>query len=158
MLLTLLADSFDFNTRVIHMHVDDLTHAESLIQPPANGNCLNWILGHVIVSRHIMLGMLDQPMLWDDATLARYKRNADPITADGPDVLPLPDLLRDIDETSARLVAALRALPPDAAERRVDGFSDPLGAELLFLYWHEAYHIGQMGFSRKLAGRTDKLI
>lgn len=158
MILTMLADGFDFNTRVIHMHVDDLTHAESLIQPPANGNCLNWILGHVISSRHIVLSMVGGQSLWSADQLARYKRESAPITDDGPGVLPLEDLLADLDESGARLVAAIRALPPEAAERSIEGFSEPLGNELLFLYWHESYHIGQMDFSRKFAGRTNKLI
>ncbi len=73
-------------------------------------------------------------------------------------MLPLDQLLRDLDESGARLVAAIRALPPEAAERIIEGFSEPLGNELLFLYWHEGYHIGQMDFSRKFAGRTNKLI
>ncbi len=158
MILAMLADGFDFNTRVIHMHVDDLTHAESLIQPPANGNCLNWILGHVISSRHIVLSMVGGDPVWDETQRAHYKRESALITGDGPGVLPLDQLLRDLDESGARLVAAIRALPPEAAERIIEGFSEPLGNELLFLYWHEGYHIGQMDFSRKFAGRTNKLI
>ncbi len=158
MLLSLLADGFESATRVIHVHVDDLTHDESLIQPPANGNCLNWILGHVIASRHNTLEFLGEPALWDDDQVARYKRNSDPVTGEGPGVLRLEALLHDLDQTGARVVAAIRALPPEAAERTVELFDRPLGAVLLFQYWHEAYHIGQMDFSRKLAGKTDKLI
>ena len=36
---------------VVKQQVDDLTHEDSLLQPPFRGNCLNWVLGHIVVHR-----------------------------------------------------------------------------------------------------------
>jgi uncharacterized damage-inducible protein DinB len=34
--------------------------------------------------------------------------------------------------------------------------SDTLGGAVRFLAWHEAYHLGQVGFMRRLAGRAGR--
>ena len=30
--------------------VDGLSHADSLLQPQPGGNCLNWVMGHLVVN------------------------------------------------------------------------------------------------------------
>ena len=42
-----LTEAFARNANVIKMQTKDLTHADSLRQPPFQGNCLNWVLGHI---------------------------------------------------------------------------------------------------------------
>jgi len=34
--------------RIVAMNVDGITQKESLVQPQPAGNCLNWVLGHLI--------------------------------------------------------------------------------------------------------------
>ena len=34
--------------RLVHDQTRDLTHADTLIQPKPSGNCMNWVLGHLL--------------------------------------------------------------------------------------------------------------
>ena len=45
-----LVDTLETNQRMIHTELADLTHAESLVQPNFNANCLNWVIGHILSS------------------------------------------------------------------------------------------------------------
>ena len=51
---------FETNYWVVTNQTKGLTHEDSLLQLPFRGNCLNWVLGHCLVSRESVLKM---PML-----------------------------------------------------------------------------------------------
>ena len=59
----------------------DLTQSESLFQPPTGGNCVNWVLGHIVASRsrvHALVG-IDAAVTVEQATeLLESRRNAVP--------------------------------------------------------------------------------
>ncbi len=122
-------------------------------------NCLNWVLGHIADSRDEVLSMLGEgPALGEAA--ARYCRESDPVTADGPGVVPLERLLAVLAEGQERIGAALGALSAEALqELRQNGDRTlPLGTLLHFAMWHETYHVGQTELLRALAGKRDKVI
>ena len=52
------------NFGIIQRQIKDITHEQSLIQPPFRGNCMNWVLGHMVMSRQRILIMTGQPLLW----------------------------------------------------------------------------------------------
>ena len=90
---------------VVQAQTKDLTHQESLVQVPGV-NCLNWVLGHIADSRDRVLVMMGEaPILGEEA--ARYRRESDPITGDGPGVLSLERLLAALAEGQERIAAAL---------------------------------------------------
>ena len=44
---------------VIKQKTEGLTHADSMLQLPIPANCMNWILGHIMVYREQYLGVID---------------------------------------------------------------------------------------------------
>jgi hypothetical protein len=153
-----LAKDFKRNLAIIEAQTKDLTHQDALVQVPG-GNCLNWVLGHIADSRDQVLFLLGKgPALGEAA--ARYRRESDPVTADGPGIVPLERLLAALVEGQGRIAAALAVLTEEAlAEVRRDGDRTlPLGTLLHFSMWHETYHVGQTELLRALAGKRDKVI
>jgi hypothetical protein len=143
---------------VLQALTQGLDHADALVQVPGV-NCLNWVLGHIAGSRDHVLALLGaEPALGEAAE--RYRRESDPVLADGPGVVPLDRLLAALAEGQERIGAALAALPDGAMlEERQDGERRlPLGAMLHFANWHETYHVGQTELLRALAGKTGKVI
>src|SRR5262249_44395986 len=64
---------------IVKLNAGGLTHEESLVQPVPAGNCLNWVLGHLVATRsHLLRGLGDEP-LWDDDDWRRYDRHGNPI-------------------------------------------------------------------------------
>ena len=50
-----LANMYEFSYGAIKRNLDDVTNDESLLQPPGAGNCLNWVLGHIVAARNTVL-------------------------------------------------------------------------------------------------------
>ena len=57
---------------VLNRNLKDLTHEESLVTPQGGGNSINWILGHIIVSRDDIRELLGLKRLYVD-DLKLYK-------------------------------------------------------------------------------------
>lgn len=152
-----LIDAFNLNANLILRHVSDLTHEESLIQPPYHHNCLNWVLGHILHSRDQMLRLLGAEPGTGADTLERYKRGSAPITQDGPDVVPLPTLLAALEDRQSQLATALNNADTDKMATKIDA-EDTVGSALFLLYFHECYHTGQVDQLRQVAGKNDTII
>ena len=152
----LLAAGFEGNLSVIRLQCQDIPHADSLTQPTYNGNCLNWVIGHIVAERNRIHALLDLPPVWEDAIAARYRRGSAPVTTDGPDIVPLDDMLAALDQSTAAVAKSLRKRTlADMNERASD---QTLGHALLVLYWHESYHTGQTEILRQVSGKNDALI
>ncbi len=154
-----LTAAFARNVAIVEMQAKGLTHADSLRQPPFRGNCLNWVLGHLAGNRDRILQALGaEPAA--GAAVARYERESEPVTEDGPGVLPLEELLRLLAASQAPLAAALnQATPADLAREVPLGQRTlPAGELVFFYYFHETYHVGQTELLRQLAGVNDKVI
>ena len=141
------------NLVFIQAHTKSLTHADSLIQPPVPGNCMNWVVGHITLYRNRIFKILGQPPIFDEATTARYVRDSKPVLGDEPGIGILEDMLHALDESQSKLGAAMNALSPDDAQKPWSfGDLHMTAAEwMLFLLRHEAYHTGNLELLREVA-------
>ena len=55
--------------QVVRINVDGLTQEESLIQPSPGGNCLNWVVGHLLCIYQRTLPLLGQKPVMDEGAL-----------------------------------------------------------------------------------------
>src|SRR5581483_7684173 len=65
--------------KVVRLNAQGLTQAESLIQPRPAGNCLNWVIGHLVCIYHHTLPILGQSPVMEASALHRYDRGSPPI-------------------------------------------------------------------------------
>jgi uncharacterized damage-inducible protein DinB len=152
----LIARYFKLNYRVLHMQIEGLSHEDSLLQPPFRANNLNWVLGHIIVSRSRALALLGAEPVWSKEESAAYAQESEPITAE--EACPLDKLVADLDTAQERLAEALALATPEDLDHKKEGQERSLGERLSFIYWHEAYHAGQTELLRQLTGVDDKII
>ena len=68
-----LVKMYEFSYGAIHRNLDGLSHAESVVLPPS-GNCLNWVLGHVILSRGLLLTLTGGTPVLAGSQAEPYKR------------------------------------------------------------------------------------
>ena len=155
-----LIDGFSLNIRLIKLHTVGLSHAESLIQTPYNINCMNWILGHIAVSRDSVMGLIGAKLLLSEGETLRYKTESEPIIEDGPHVVQLEKLLEVLSTGQSKIAAALEALSEaDLVEEiQVGERTMPLGTRLYGFYFHDTYHTGQIDLLRQVAGANDKVV
>lgn len=155
-----LAKAFGRNTAILGMQVAGLSHEESLLQTPYNVNCLNWTLGHILVYRDRVLTTAGGDPQFPNGELDRYLRESDPITEDGPGVLPLEQLVAAVESSQEKIAAALERLSDAefSASSEVDGRVVSMAQRLHFDYFHDTYHTGQTEILRQVAGTDDSVI
>ena len=141
---------FQYNHYAIGVNARDLTHEESLLGPKPGGNCANWVLGHIVQNRGAILELLGEQPVWNASDGDPYKRGSAPI-AGGATAKPFPEILEALDRSQERLLAGLSRMRDSDL-----GSADTKGsraAKLAGLQFHEAYHAGQLGLLRRIAGR-----
>jgi len=154
-----LLQSFRLTNHILKLQTDGLSHADSVLQPPFRGNCLNWVVGHIIEGRDSALKLMGKEPLLDDWSAVRYKTDSEPITSN-EQALPLEDLLKALDLSQQRIETSLERTTPDELGRSVQfrGSEQLLGQAIAGLHWHETYHTGQLELLRQLAGTNDAII
>jgi len=147
-----LSQSYGSTHWLINKLVDGLSNEDSLVQPPFEANCLNWVLGHILAGRNEALSYLEAEPIWGETELARYKTGSPAIT-EANQALPLERLLSDFEESQKRIVGVLARTAPEALAVVVDTrFGErPVGQHIDGLHWHETYHTGQLELLRALA-------
>jgi hypothetical protein len=152
-----LVEAFARNVRILHMQSDGLTNADSLLQPPFRGNCLNWVLGHLLLNRNRALLALGATPILAEAQVACYRTESEPIICEGEGVWTLEALLDGLDRSQEGIDAAVRGADL-VKELIIRERPTTLGQVLFGLYFHETYHTGQAELLRQLAGTNDKVI
>jgi len=154
-----LAESYALTARIVHMQAQGLSTKDSLLQPPFRGNCMNWVIGHLIAGRDSALRLMELDPLWEEDILELYRSESEPVT-DGERALPLERLLGDLDRSQALIDTKLAELLEADLARMVmsRGHPQALGQALAGLHWHETYHTGQLELLRQLAGTNDAII
>jgi uncharacterized damage-inducible protein DinB len=155
-----LAEAFARNVGVIQAQTEGLSHADSLLQLPFRGNCLNWVLGHLLDNRDDVLKALGAQRIMNDNSAALYRRGSAPIASSTTELLLLQDLLEQLVQSQERLSGVLaRTTEADMTREIVrNGNTTTLGKLVFFLYFHETYHVGQTELLRQLAGKNDQVI
>ena len=144
---------FGINYQVLKRNLDGVTHGESLIQPAGGGNCLNWVLGHIVATRDNVMQLLQQETVMSKEVAGVYQRGSEPIR-DGSNAQPLEKLVADLERSQNRLVAGLSTVsePQLSAPSPDKSIAETVGELLFVLQFHEAYHAGQTGLLRRMAG------
>jgi uncharacterized damage-inducible protein DinB len=115
---------------------------------------MNWVVGHVLhVYAQLLRGLGQTPVIPVES-LARYARGSSPLR-DGEAALRFEDLVAAWDASAERVDAGLATLTAEALEAPGPAeFGDTTREFLCFLLFHQAYHAGQTGILRRLAGKA----
>jgi uncharacterized damage-inducible protein DinB len=145
-------DLYTLSDRTLRMALKDITEDEAFTRPSGQANSLHFILGHITSPRYYIAGLLgnDEEPPWGtmfDMGAEIQERDACP---------PFSELVEKWDAITPNMVELLSAateeklsepgpFQPPSCEKTVRGV-------ISFLSWHEAYHVGQAGYVRKLLG------
>ena len=163
MLPTTLNDTLErqalYTSATFLANLKDITDDEALQQPGAGGNSLNWVAGHVVLHRIILLGMLGGESPVSREKYGRYQRLSEPVTVDGEGVLPISEMVEDWVALRKPLFGAIREADTPILEKAAafSPMNDPeetVGSMAAGLLFHESYHIGQLGILRRLVGKA----
>ena len=154
-----LTAKFQLTTYIIHRQTDGISNEDSVLQPPVRGNCMNWILGHILVDRNYVLKLLRAEPVLNDTEVKRYTRESQPVTS-LQDGIPFDQLLSKLDLSQKRIEDGLKMVTPERLEEMDEAGDrkETVGTLIAMIHWHETYHTGQFELLRQLTGKNDKVI
>lgn len=152
-----LAHQLGLCSYVLERNLSELSEQECLTGPEKGGNCINWVLGHITRTRIGALKGMGQDLPFSQDDMGGYDdRGGVPFSRDS--ALPLDELKRRYKATQEPLVRGLAAMSPEAMAKPAP-FSptgnpkETMGTLLAAFAFHEAYHVGQTGVLRRVAGK-----
>jgi hypothetical protein len=149
---TVVINAYARNLALIQELTAGFSHADSLVQPPAPGNCANWIIGHIAAYRNRVLTILEQPLTLDEAIAARYARDSKPVLGEEPGIGRLETLIAALVAAQPAIAAGIDRLTPESGARVLTfgQFTLSTADWMIFLLRHEAYHTGQLELLREV--------
>ena len=155
---TYLAKQFGYTADILGQQLSEISHEESLRQPIAGEQSINWLTGHIISSRATPLQLVGAAPVWSEAARRRYRNGSLPIGEQSRNVTRLPDLIGLFNESQFRLIAGLQRLT-HAELGQPSGYRENTIAEsLLYFHFHETYHVGQLTMVAESLGRSAKYL
>ena len=131
-------------------NLEGITHDESLRMPSGGGNCLNWVVGHIISARSRLMKQLGVAPVWQ-IDLAFFYSGRDEASWSPQKALDLKSLLTDLARSQQELMNALEALQ-EPMLTTPDEKGRTLADALTFFHFHETYHGGQVALLRRTLG------
>ena len=143
--------------RVVNLNTDGVSHAESLIAPRPAGNSANWVLGHLLCVYNDVLGLLGAAPVMEREALKPYARGSAPLAE--TDAIPLDSLVDGWNRACAEFDTALGSIPEARLAEPVQNSptnnpNETVGSLLVTVMFHQAYHAGQLGLLRRVAGHA----
>ena len=152
----ILSRLYEANFKALMANLDGINDKDALILPPSGGNCINWIVGHILASRDAILNLLEKQPVFEDNQAILYKRGSK--VEDVTNLLPFGKLKAVLTESQKILIETFNRLnhikinevpEPESQE----GKTASLIEKLAFFQFHEAYHVGQTGLLRRIIGK-----
>jgi hypothetical protein len=145
---------------ILSRQMEGITHQESLFQPQPGGNCLNWVIGHLVGNLEIILSVLGGAAPSGMPDLAHYGFGSEPVHADEPGVIELPVLIDAYALLTKTITDHLAQMGETDFDQEIEFWQGQSrrGYIAFFYFFHNTYHIGQLEQLRNLAGKTEKVI
>ncbi len=149
-----LADQFNVVTNAYLRALEGLDREALLTRPSPRSNPAMWVAGHLVQSRARLINILggSRQLPWPEL----FRTGSTIVDANAyPDAAAIAAMWKEL---TAELMQRLEALGPDAlaanAPPRIASPDGSLRGAVALLAFHEGYHVGQLGFIRKLLGHS----
>ena len=145
---------FSVSDNFINRSIAGLAEDDLWYRPTDQSNPIFWLLGHVVHTRGAVLRILGDDFRtgWGD----KFQRGAS--LMDRSSYPGFDEIERVRAEAGSRLVTRLATVTDDYLGREATGHALPncklVADQIAFLGLHEAYHVGQMAYLRKMLGHT----
>lgn len=136
---------YTFHNMLIHRFVDGVSHEESIMGPPFEHNCMNWILGHIVTNRSHVLETVGAVHAWQEEVRELYHTETPPVTPESASI-HFETLVAYLNESVILLEASLENVSAAWLEENHSNYrGDKTRYEhITSFHWHESFHLGQL--------------
>lgn len=128
----------------VSKNIEGITNEEALIFPNGEANCMNWVLGHLIHIRNPLLNILGEEPVWNSEKFSCYNRGEIPLERKD-EFVSFDELKSYLKQSQDRLNSKLD---------KMESFNPEQIKDISTLCFHEIYHSGQLGYIRRVLGKT----
>lgn len=150
-LRAVLIKQLELNYGALFRNLEGITHEDSLVVPQEGGNCLNWVLGHIVASRNRLMTQMGIAPVWQHDLSFHYSGRDEAQWAVAK-AIDLKSIETDLARSQQGLLNALETMP-EGMLTTPDEQGRTLGDAIAFFVFHEAYHGGQVALLRRIAGK-----
>lgn len=145
---------------ILLKQTEGLSHANSLLQPDPGGNCLNWVMGHLVWNLVDILKALGGNVPVGLPELEPYKIGSEPIREEAADIPRLEVLIQSYGLLTKAITERVAHMSEEEFDVEIDFWQGQSrrGYVVFFYFFHNTYHLGQIEQLRNLAGKTEKVI
>jgi uncharacterized damage-inducible protein DinB len=140
---------FRASNMVANVNLEAVDEDLSLHIPEIGQNSINWIIGHILVSRINLIKRFEQDYEVVGFNIDTYKRGSE--RDKNTQFNSLKELKLIQKSTLDKIVEVLSEISDDEFEKSNDN-GRSLAEELFFTSFHESYHVGQIGLLRNAVG------
>lgn len=135
---------YNYNAFVINKNLGDITHEESLIPVSRGGACMNWVLGHIVLTRDYLHEILGLEKFCDEKFGNTYSNGVSEVRNE--DAADIKVLLKMFNDSQDKIIKTLEETEIRNDEEKMNNVAG--------VAFHEAYHSGQLGILRRVAGKS----
>ncbi len=134
---------FKYNGYVINKNLEDITQDESVMTPAGGGSSINWILGHIVLTRDYLHQLLGIEHMCDEKIEKLYAQGTPTLKKE--EAVELKSLLKIFNDSQEKILKALDEFDIRVDEEKMNNIPG--------LSFHEAYHAGQTAILRRVIGK-----
>jgi hypothetical protein len=149
-----LGKRFVFNTIMLTNIIGDFDVEDWSYVPETGGNSAHWLMGHIALYRRVLIRKLGGSIAEEEWEAIFPPRMENYPAEKFP---PVDYLLEDFKQSRKLLAERFAAISEEEAGadwgREFPDGSTTIKGGSYFLHFHESYHIGQIGYIRRLCGK-----
>jgi len=148
--MTAVSDLYKLNTSVFDKVLEGFQDDRQFDRPAEKANSVNWVAGHMASSRYGVANMLgvNDKCPWGDL----YDMGSD--VADISKYPSLDEIKSAWKEISAKVLKGLEDVEEEQLIKeppwKAPGVEHSIRGSVAFMSFHESYHLGQLGYLRKI--------
>lgn len=135
---------FKFQEGIFNNAFDGLTNEKALIKPSEQSNHINRILGHVLHCRFMLINMLG-----DSSQNPFGNIYWEPNEKEYPSI---EEILEQWPIICKKLENKIKTMSDEQLDAQPEEKRPSLSNIISFFIYHESYHLGQVGYARKIVG------
>jgi uncharacterized damage-inducible protein DinB len=150
-----LLHSLGTSNVVVNRNFEGINQRDSLVHPQPEGQTFNWILGHMVKIRNEILEMIGKKSVYPKTKFEMYT----PKGFSEAKALEIEELKGAFNALQIELEQGIKTLSHEKNEPATlrPERPDTVGSALATIFWHEAYHAGQLGTMRRVIGKEGKI-
>lgn len=136
-------DMLNMQAGIFNNAFDGINDKDALKRPNDQVNHINWLLGHLTTCRFMLLNLIGGKEA--DPHFNIYFKSISNET----DYPELQEIKKNWDKISALLIEKIGSISEEDMESEIPGKGGRPKDFISFFTYHEAYHLGQVGYARK---------